>query len=573
MKIEFIAEVSSNHNRDLDRCLAFIDRAASVGCAGVKFQLFKIQELFAQEILIKSKKHRQREAWELPVEFLPELSQRCREQKIKFGCTPFYLKAVNELYPYVDFYKIASYEILWKELLKYCASTGKPVVLSTGMAVLEEVLAAVEILKDAGCRDLTLLHCVSGYPTPPQECNLAAIETLRQSIQLPVGWSDHSANPAVITRAVHRWGATMIELHLDIDGTGEEFAMGHCWLPHQISHAITMISDGYISDGTRDKGPTPIEVADREWRADPCDGLRPMKSIRKDYQGDEKVFDQPILPSLSAIEAMTRNLPEVDFNSHFSQNNVWTSRILGLEPFQQKRDEDLVTREYEKDSYSKILDTYRDNPQILRQLIIKPDQTLSVVSLGERLLLSPLNVYYTIARYHMWKTLQSEHSPFICELGAGYGPNLLWYKAYGGQRQIYAGEYSESARILGGLLGLEIHSFNFYLPETYRFIKEHSLLFTSHAIEQIPDANVFIAALKGIRDRVKRVIHFEPVYREDRRTLIGLMRNRYAKINDYNTNLMECLKNDPEINILSFEPDLYGINPLNPSSILVWEFR
>jgi sialic acid synthase SpsE len=130
----FIAEVSSNHYRDLDRSFAFIDAAAKAHCGAVKFQLFKIDQLFAPEILEKSEAHRRRKDWELPVEFLPQLARRCVENQIQFSCTPFYLAAVDELEPYIDFYKIASYELLWDDLLGACARTRKPVILSTGMA-------------------------------------------------------------------------------------------------------------------------------------------------------------------------------------------------------------------------------------------------------------------------------------------------------------------------------------------------------------------------------------------------------------------------------------------------------
>lgn len=281
MTVEFVAEVSSNHHRDLSRCLAFIDKAAEIGCSAVKFQLFKINELFAPEILAKSKTHRDRKAWELPIEFLPELVRRCRSVSIKFACTPFYLDGVEELYPYVDFYKIASYELLWEDLLRACARTGKPVVLSTGMALLDEVAGAVETLLSAGCRDLTLLHCVSGYPTPAGECNLKAIETLRRQFGCPVGWSDHSVNPGVIYRAVHRWGAALVEFHLDLDGEGEEYRTGHCWLPEQIGPVIQAVQTGFYADGNGEKVPTPSELPDREWRADPADGLRPMRAVRQ----------------------------------------------------------------------------------------------------------------------------------------------------------------------------------------------------------------------------------------------------------------------------------------------------
>ena len=285
MMPNFVAEVSSNHFRDIDRCLRFIDVAASIGCGAVKFQLFKLEDLFAPEILAKSEKIRRRKNWELPPEFLPALSTRCRSRDLLFSCTPFYLEAVNQLAPYVDFFKIASYELLWKELLKACAASGKPVVLSTGMATIDEIAGAVATLQAAGCRNLTLLHCVSGYPTPVEECNLAAIETMRKAFSCDVGWSDHSVSAAVITRAVHRWGASMVEFHLDLDGHGEEFATGHCWLPEPMACVIRDVKAAMTSDGSGEKAPTPAELPDRNWRADPSDGLRPFKQVRVNWNG------------------------------------------------------------------------------------------------------------------------------------------------------------------------------------------------------------------------------------------------------------------------------------------------
>ena len=284
MDVDFIAEVSSNHSQELNRCLTFIDTAAKIGCAAVKFQLFRIQKLFAPEILVRSEEHRRRRMWELPIEFLPELSARCHEAGIHFACTPFYLDAVEELLPYVDFYKIASYELLWKDLLISCAGTGKPLVLSTGMATLDEVQESVSVLRSAGCKDLTLLHCISGYPTPLSECNLSAIETLRQAFDCLIGWSDHSVNPGVVYRAVNRWGAVMVEFHMDLDGKGSEYQTGHCWLPEQIQPVIQTVQEGLLADGRGEKIAGPCEQKDRDWRADPCDGLRPLMKVREEWK-------------------------------------------------------------------------------------------------------------------------------------------------------------------------------------------------------------------------------------------------------------------------------------------------
>lgn len=280
MSALFIAEASSNHAQDLSRALAFVDAAASCGCDAVKFQLFRVNELFAPEVLAKSAKLRARVAWELPVSHIEPLTLRARERGIQFSCTPFYLEAVKELEPHVAFYKIASYELLWDDLLKACAQTGKPVIISTGMATMPEIEGAVRTLKRAGCRDLTVLHCVSAYPAPAEEANLSAIGAIREATGVSVGWSDHTRNPAVIERAVHRWDASAVEFHLDLDGKGAEYASGHCWLPDEIAPVIARIREGERADGSGFKGPVAAELSDREWRADPSDGLRPLRHIR-----------------------------------------------------------------------------------------------------------------------------------------------------------------------------------------------------------------------------------------------------------------------------------------------------
>lgn len=276
----YIAEVSSNHNCDIDRCLEFIDVAADIGCDAVKFQLFKIEELFAPEILAKSEEHRKRKEWELPLEFIPKLSKYTREKGLQFSCTPFYIKAVKELQPYVDFYKIASYELLWEQLIEECSKTNLPLILSTGMSNMKEITNAVDVATRFNCKNLSLLHCNSGYPTPINDCNLSAIKTMQDSFNCSVGWSDHSVNPVVISQAINEWGAEIIEFHLDIEGNGEEFKTGHCWLPYDIQKVINATKNITKMNGSGKKEPSNSEIIDRDWRADPIDGLRPLKSIR-----------------------------------------------------------------------------------------------------------------------------------------------------------------------------------------------------------------------------------------------------------------------------------------------------
>jgi sialic acid synthase SpsE len=276
----FVAEVSSNHGQDLTRCIEFIDVSADIGCDAVKFQLFKVDQLFSLEARAARPELETRKDWELPVEFLPALKKHCDKRGVQFSCTPFYLDAVAELEPFVDFYKVASYELMWHKLLEACANTGKPLVVSTGMATIEEIDDAVKAIRAVGCKDLTLLSTISGYPTPVAECNLAFINTLRERYKLNAGWSDHSVSIGVLARAVHAYEASMIEFHLDLDGQGDEFKTGHCWLPEKIESAIKLIKDGFVASGSSDKMLGASEIGDREWRADPIDGLRPLKKTR-----------------------------------------------------------------------------------------------------------------------------------------------------------------------------------------------------------------------------------------------------------------------------------------------------
>ena len=278
---QFIAEVSSNHAQDLERCLTFVRAAAECGCDAVKFQLFKIDQLFAPEVLANSPEHRARKDWELPLAFLPEIAAECKRVGIAFGCTPFYLDAVEELAPYVAFYKVASYEMIWDDLITACARTGKPLILSTGMANMDEIVHAAQVARNAGAEDVTMLHCVSAYPTPPEQSNLAAIETIREATGFAAGWSDHTVSAAVLMRAIQHWGATTVEFHLDLEGEGAEFETGHCWLPDDIAEVIKLVREGKAADGSGEKSPTPAELPDRAWRADPEDGLRPLKATRE----------------------------------------------------------------------------------------------------------------------------------------------------------------------------------------------------------------------------------------------------------------------------------------------------
>jgi sialic acid synthase SpsE len=292
-KTRFVAEISSNHNRDLGRAIQMVEAAAKAGCDAVKFQLFKIDELFAPEILATSEIHQSRRQWEIPFEFIPKLADKAHDLGMEFSCTPFYLEAVEELKPYVDFYKIASYELLWHDLFRSCAATGKPVVFSTGMATQIEIEGALNSINDFPGLDVTILRCTSAYPTPVYEANLKSIASLRivlkpfeEIFNLSFGWSDHTVSIPVLMSAALKYQSSFIEFHLDLDGDGEEYGPGHCWLPDQIGAVIKMVQTAKLADGSGTIEPGESEMADRDWRTDAADGLRPLKRIRSGRDGD-----------------------------------------------------------------------------------------------------------------------------------------------------------------------------------------------------------------------------------------------------------------------------------------------
>ena len=283
IKTKFIAEVCSNHNGDLKRALKFVDFAKKYGFYAVKFQLFEIDQLVSREAKIFYKNSKKKKKRELPREFIPKIANYCKKKKIKFSCTPFDISAVEYLKKYVDFYKISSYEMNWIDLLKSCAKTKKPIILSTGMSNLDEVKNSYKILKKNGCAKISLLHCVSSYPANVMSCNLNSITFLKNKFNCEVGWSDHTVSDLIIYSAVNKQKANYIELHVDIDDQGWENISGnHCWSPNRIKNLMDFLNNEKSINGGHFKKVSKYEKNQRKFRSDPSDGLRPMKNYRKE---------------------------------------------------------------------------------------------------------------------------------------------------------------------------------------------------------------------------------------------------------------------------------------------------
>lgn len=214
-----IGEAGSNHNGSFEQALALIDVAAAAGCDAVKFQVFKAKRLYPKAAGRSDYLGDERSifdiiaAMELPEDWLPRLRARADEHGLAFIASPFHEEAVAVLDPYVDAFKIASYELTHAPLLREVAKRDKPVIMSTGASNLDEVREAVATLEAAGCDRLALMQCTAAYPSPPEAVNVRALVTLRETFGIPAGLSDHSEDPVVAPMAAAALGAALIEKH------------------------------------------------------------------------------------------------------------------------------------------------------------------------------------------------------------------------------------------------------------------------------------------------------------------------------------------------------------------------
>lgn len=281
--VEFIAEIGNNHNGSLARAKALMELAQDCGFNAVKFQLFRLDRLYREPVL--SEKRISGMLYEIPFDWLFPLRSHADALGLRLGFSVFDPASTSWAAHVADFLKISSYEWDWTPLLQAVACQRKETWVSLGMANERESENVIRFF--VGKVPLVVLHCVSSYPCLIADCNLAAIESLRNIAQphlgkivgmighlpLRVGWSDHSLSSEVIVRAVRRWHAEAIELHFDCDGEGAEWQ--HSWTPERARQVISICR----MDGSGVKRPMPSEMAELSWRRDSYDGLRPTKKI------------------------------------------------------------------------------------------------------------------------------------------------------------------------------------------------------------------------------------------------------------------------------------------------------
>ncbi|MGN0311729.1 MAG: N-acetylneuraminate synthase [Lachnospiraceae bacterium] len=229
MAVKIIAEAGVNHNGSMELAKKLVDAAAKAGADYVKFQTFKPEKLVARSAGTAEYQKKNLHSDESQLEMLNklaltqedfrELKRYCEERNIGFLSTPFDLDSLAFLDSLgMDFWKIPSGEITNLPYLEAIAQTDRPVVLSTGMADLAEVEAAMKVLTQQKPREIIILQCNTEYPTPYEDVNLRAMQTMKEVFRVPVGYSDHTKGIAIPLAAVGA-GAQVIEKHFTLDRT------------------------------------------------------------------------------------------------------------------------------------------------------------------------------------------------------------------------------------------------------------------------------------------------------------------------------------------------------------------
>jgi len=245
-----IAEAGVNHNGSVETAKKLIDAAKKAGADAVKFQTFNAEELatrnapkaaYQKKTVPGKSQFDMLKSLELSDADFKSLFAYCRKKNVLFLSTPFNIASADLLFGLgMKAFKISSGDLTNIPMLVHIAALKLPMILSTGMATLQEVKEAVRAVYAAGNRELVLLHCTSNYPAKPEDVNLLAMDTMSGELQLPVGYSDHTEGPEIAVASAAR-GACVIEKHLTLSRKMNGPDHGASMEPEELREMVLMI--------------------------------------------------------------------------------------------------------------------------------------------------------------------------------------------------------------------------------------------------------------------------------------------------------------------------------------------
>ncbi|ENV10550.1 pseudaminic acid synthase [Acinetobacter higginsii] len=271
-----IAELSANHNGRLETALKIIEEAKRCGADAIKLQTYSADTITLnsqnEEFMIRGGLWDGQSLYELyqkaqmPWEWHKPLFEHARALDITIFSSPFDRTAVDLLEDLnAPAYKIASFEAVDLPLIKYVASTGKPMIISTGMADKQEIAEAIQAAYDGGCKELVVLHCVSGYPAPAEDYNLLTLADMAASFDIPVGLSDHTLDNTTAIAAV-ALGACLIEKHFTLDRNGGGPDDSFSLEPKELQHLCESAKTAWQAMGQVNYGRKSSEQGNAQFR-------------------------------------------------------------------------------------------------------------------------------------------------------------------------------------------------------------------------------------------------------------------------------------------------------------------